>query len=132
MKSSLKGFFSFAVLAGIIIFGLACGGSDSGGSGEDPLKPSTGGAASRSDADLSLVGGDPITLDPAQAGDAGSATYIVEIFSGLVTLDKDLKIQPDIAESWDTSPDGKVYTFKLRKNALFHDGRPVTAEDFKY
>ncbi len=131
MKSSLKGFLTFVVLAGIVIVGLACGGNDSGGGGNAP-SDNQGGNVSRGDADLSLLGGDPITLDPAQAGDAGSATYIVEVFSGLVTLDKDLKIQPDLAESWEISPDGKVYTFKLRKNALFHDGRPVTAEDFKY
>jgi oligopeptide transport system substrate-binding protein len=115
----------------VLFLALACGGSDSGGGGGggDPLSPS-GGASSN--ADLSLLGGDPITLDPAQAGDSGSATYIVELFGGLVSLDKDLKIIPDLAESWDVSGNGTIYTFKLRRNALFHDGRPVTAEDVQY
>lgn len=76
--------------------------------------------------------GDPPTLDPALAGDADSAIYIVEIFSGLVTLDRNLKVVPDIAEKWDVSADGKTYTFTLRKEVKFHDGRPVTAQDFKY
>jgi oligopeptide transport system substrate-binding protein len=76
--------------------------------------------------------GDPPTLDPALASDADSSIYIVEIFSGLVTLDKNLKVVPDIAEKWDISPDGKTYTFYLRKEVKFHDGRPVTAQDFKY
>ena len=77
-------------------------------------------------------GGDPPTLDPALAGDAESAVYVAEIFSGLVTLDQNLKIQPDIAEKWDVSDDRKTYTFYLRKEVKFHDGRPVTAQDFKY
>ncbi|HLF77608.1 MAG TPA: ABC transporter substrate-binding protein, partial [Dehalococcoidia bacterium] len=134
MKYSLRGFLSLSVVAGVILFALACGGdSGGGGSGGDPLSPSNNqGGTSRSAGDLSLLGGDPITLDPALAGDAGSATYIAEVFGGLVTISKDLKIEPDIAESWEVSPDGKVYTFKLRRGALFHDGRPVTAEDFKY
>ncbi len=77
-------------------------------------------------------GSDPPTLDPQLSGDATSAEYIVEIFSGLVTLDKDLNIVPDIAERWDMSSDGKVYTFNLRKNAQFHNGKPVRAQDFEW
>ncbi len=77
-------------------------------------------------------GGDPPTLDPANTSDVESATYIVEIFSGLVGFNKDLKIVPDLAEKWDVSNDGKTYTFTLRQDAKFHDGRPVTAQDVKY
>ncbi|MDL1897594.1 hypothetical protein FBQ82_15120, partial [Anaerolineae bacterium CFX7] len=76
-------------------------------------------------------GGDPPTLDPANTSDVESATYIVEIFSGLVGFNKDLKIVPDLAEKWDVSNDGKTYTFTLRQDAKFHDGRPVTAQDVK-
>lgn len=75
---------------------------------------------------------DPPTLDPANTSDVESATYIVEIFSGLVGFNKDLKIVPDIAEKWDVSNDGKTYTFTLRQDVKFHDGRPVTAQDVKY
>ncbi|MBI5035625.1 MAG: peptide ABC transporter substrate-binding protein [Chloroflexi bacterium] len=77
-------------------------------------------------------GGDPPTLDPALAGDAESAVYVAEIFSGLVTLDQNLKVQPDIASKWEVSDDRMTYTFTLRKDVQFHDGRPVTAQDFKY
>jgi ABC-type transport system substrate-binding protein len=83
--------------------------------------------------ELRLFGEDPITLDPACASDAGSAEYIVEIFSGLVSFDKELNIIPDIATDWDVSPDGLTYTFHLRTNVLFHDAsRRVTAGDFKF
>jgi len=81
---------------------------------------------------LNLPGGDPSTLDPALTQDATSAGYIVEIFSGLVTLDWDLEVVPDIAESWALSDDGTTYTFHLRHDVKFHDGKPVTAQDFKY
>lgn len=82
--------------------------------------------------ELNLFGTEPTTLDPALCGDAVSGSYIVEIFSGLVTLNHDLEVVPDIAESWDISPDGKTYTFHLRDEVMFHDGREVTAGDFKY
>ncbi len=74
---------------------------------------------------------DPPTLDPHLTGDTTSAGVVVEVFSGLVALDTDLKLVPDIAESW-TIEDGTVYTFKLRPDAQFHNGKPVTAEDFKW
>ncbi|MEA1958766.1 MAG: peptide ABC transporter substrate-binding protein [Chloroflexota bacterium] len=82
--------------------------------------------------DLVLMGSDPATLDPVCCADATAAGYIVEIFSGLVALDKNLEVVPDIAESWDISADGTVYTFHLRDGVRFHDGREVTAGDFKY
>lgn len=81
---------------------------------------------------LVLVGADPATLDPHLVTDFESATYIVEIFSGLVSLNPDLEIVPDLAESWDVDESGTVYTFHLRQDAQFHDGRPVTAQDFKW
>lgn len=81
---------------------------------------------------LRIPGSDPPTLDPALTQDATSAGYIVEMFSGLVTIGQDLKIVPDLAKEWKVSPDGKTYTFTLRDDAKFHDGKPVTAKDFKY
>ena len=81
---------------------------------------------------LVVAGGDPPTLDPHLSGDATSAEYIVEIFSGLVNFDRDLNLIPDLAERWEISGDGRVYTFYLRENARFHDGKPVRAQDFKW
>lgn len=75
---------------------------------------------------------DPPTLDPHLTGDTTSAGVVVEIFSGLVSLSTDLQLEPEIAERWDISPDGRTYTFYLRSNARFHNGKPVTAQDFKW
>lgn len=81
---------------------------------------------------LNLAGAGPITLDPALAADSTSNSYIVQIFGGLARLDQNLQVAPDIASSWDTSSDGKTYTFHLRHDVKFDDGKPVTAADFKY
>ncbi len=50
---------------------------------------------------------------------------------GRVIYDKN-KLEPELAESWQVAPDGNSVTFKLRKNAKFHDGTPVTAKDVKW
>jgi len=81
---------------------------------------------------LNLYGTDPYTLDPALAGDATSNEYILQIFSGLVCLDDNLEPVPDIAKDWQISDDGLAYTFELRQDVFFHDGKQVTAYDFKY
>lgn len=75
---------------------------------------------------------DPPTLDPHKTSDTTSAFIIGEVYSGLVTLNTDLQIVPDIAERWDISDDGLVYTFHLLPDATFADGKPVTAQDFVY
>ena len=79
------------------------------------------------------LGADPPTLDPHMTTDATSATYIIEVFGGLVTIDTNLNIVPDLADGLpEVSPDGRVYTFHLREDAKFHNGKPVTAQDFKW
>ncbi len=79
---------------------------------------------------LSDVG--PITLDPAVSGDMSSHLYITHIFSGLVALDEELRVEADIATNWTVSEEGTRYVFELRDDVRFHSGRPVTAADFKY
>ena len=50
----------------------------------------------------------------------------------MVTLNLDLDVVPDLAESIAASADGRTYTFTLREDAKFHDGKPVTAEDVRW
>lgn len=90
--------------------------------------------ASRGEAvlDLRLVADPPTTLDPAMVEDSASAEYVDKIYSGLVGLDEDLNVVPEVAERWEVSADGTVYTFYLRPDVYFHSGRAATAEDFKY
>jgi oligopeptide transport system substrate-binding protein len=78
------------------------------------------------------LGADPPTLDPHLTTDVNSAIYAVEIFGGPMTIDKELAIVGDLAETWDVSLDGKTTTFRLNPNAKFHSGRSVTANDVKW
>lgn len=73
---------------------------------------------------------DALTLDPIHITDVRSKAVARQIYSTLVRFDKDLRLVPDLAESWDVSPDGLRFIFHLRKGAKFHNGREVTAEDF--
>ena len=81
---------------------------------------------------LTIYQSGPLTLDPHLVQDAASYFFVSQIFSGLVAFDRDLSIVGDLAESWDIEDGGKTYTFHLLGDARFHDGRAVTAQDFKY
>jgi oligopeptide transport system substrate-binding protein len=75
--------------------------------------------------------GEPSTLDPQ--GNTGNIEHniLLSLFEGLVRADpKNLSPQPGVAERWEISPDGEVYTFYLRKNARWSNGEPLTARDF--
>lgn len=77
---------------------------------------------------LILEGGEsdnPRENDPATTHSAGDNL----IFTGLVTFSDKLEIMPELAASWDISPDGTVYTFHFQPDAVFHNGRPFTAQD---
>src|SRR5690606_17063484 len=74
---------------------------------------------------LFLQSSQPHTLDPALTH-GGPDGALGHIFSGLVQLDTDLRVQPDLAAGWELDESGLLYTFYLYRNAVFHDGRPLT------
>lgn len=78
------------------------------------------------------VEGEPSSLTAHLATDTAAMMVAYNVFNGLIGLDEKLEPTPDLAEKWSVSPDGKVYTFELAKNAKWHDGKPVTAEDAEY
>ena len=78
------------------------------------------------------LGGEVSVLNPILSTDNVSAAVEGAIFSGLVTVNEKLEMVPDLAERWDVSPDGKTWTFHLRRNVKWHDGAPFTAEDVKF
>ncbi|MBK0347292.1 peptide ABC transporter substrate-binding protein [Aerococcaceae bacterium zg-ZJ1578] len=73
---------------------------------------------------------EPPTVDPALASDSASGAIIKNVFEGL-TMIKENKAVPGVAESWEMSEGGLVYTFKLRESK-WSNGEPVTAGDFEY
>lgn len=77
---------------------------------------------------------DPICLDPQVADSKEAKLMIANCFEGLVRLDKDYKIIPGVAESWEISKDGLTYTFKLRKDThwkLLNSFEDVLPEGYK-
>ena len=74
---------------------------------------------------------DVISMDSRYATDGMSFEMIAATVEGLETMDKDGKIVPALAESYDVSDDGLIYTFHLR-DAEWSNGTPVTAADFTY
>jgi len=75
---------------------------------------------------------EPTTFDPALVRDGPTIDLLFHVFEGLVQWDENNRLRPNLAESWSISADGRTYTFKLKKGVRFHNGREVTAEDFKY
>jgi len=72
-------------------------------------------------------------LDPTVAPAAAIGEVVhLSVLEGLTKINMDGKITPLLAESWSTDPDGKLYTFKLRKGVKFHDGEAFDASDVKF
>jgi peptide/nickel transport system substrate-binding protein len=71
-------------------------------------------------------------LDPHVTSQSVSHFIMLNIFDPLVSLRADGQVFPGLAESWTSSPDGLVWTFKLRPGVKFHDGTPLNAEAVKF
>jgi peptide/nickel transport system substrate-binding protein len=96
------------------------------------LAVGTSAFAARSDLVVGIVL-EPPHLDPT-AGAAAAIDEIVyaNVFEGLTRIGPNGEVQPALAENWEISDDGKVYTFKLRTGVKFHDGTDFDAEDVKF
>jgi len=76
---------------------------------------------------------EPVTMDPPQVTDLNSTRVIKRMFEGLTAQELGTyRIVPGLAERWEISKDGLLYTFHLRPNVKFHDGTPLTAEAVKF
>jgi oligopeptide transport system substrate-binding protein len=73
---------------------------------------------------------EPETLDPHRARGVSAANILRDLYEGLTTEAPDGAIVPGMAEKWDVSADGRVYTFTLRADARWSDGAPLVAADF--
>ena len=72
---------------------------------------------------------DPDVLDPARARTFVGRIVFASLCDRLVDITPDLKFVPQLAQSWSVGPDNKTLTFKLRTEAVFHDGTPIKAAD---
>jgi oligopeptide transport system substrate-binding protein len=115
---------SFVIFTGLSVFILSLG-----------MNASFAGAAVKPVEQVFHLGNgaEPKDLDPHVATGVPEHHILQNLFEPLVSKDpKTLEAVPGVAESWKLSKDGKVYTFKLRKNAKWSNGEPVTAQDFIY
>lgn len=86
-----------------------------------------------SDAEIIFVNGsEPQTLDPAKITGQLEGRLVSSLLEGLMRRDAEGRLQPASASSYEISPDAKTYTFRLRPEAKWSNGDPVTAEDFYY
>lgn len=126
------------VLAMVMALSLAaCGGSSAPAA---TAAPAAAGDAAPADTAAAASDGDKVlnvmveveveSLDPQVATDGTSFEVIADYTDGLTQMDADGAAIPAIAESWDVSEDGTVYTFHLRQDANWSNGEPVTADDF--
>src|SRR5271165_6817235 len=111
-------------LAAVVIFGIsvavaACSQHSTSSTGQDR--------------DVVLrrgIGGEPSSLDPATATDTFSLQVIQDLYEGLTSESSSGEVVPGVASSWTVDSTGTQYTFNLRTNARWSNGKPVRAQDF--
>ena len=129
------------VLAMVMALSLAACGSSASSAPAATAAPAAAGDAAPADT-AAASDGDKVlnvmveveveSLDPQVATDGTSFEVIANYTDGLTQMDADGAAVPAIAESWDVSEDGTVYTFHLRQDANWSNGEPVTANDFVF
>lgn len=107
--------------------------------GTNPATPPAPSAAAVSDdkpayGDMIIRGsiGDASVLLPVLASDSASFDITGLIYNGLVRYDKDIRLEGELAEKWEISPDNLKIKFFLRKDVKWQDGKPFTAKDVKF
>ena len=78
------------------------------------------------------LGDEPPSMDPTKQADTVSGFWLGHLYEGLMAYDQQGNVVLGAAEKMDVSPDKKTYTFKIRKNAKWHDGKPLRAQDFEF
>jgi oligopeptide transport system substrate-binding protein len=118
-----------AALALTMAFGALAGCSTPGGGTQSSAQ--SGAAAGSEKIFRFSITGNPPTMDPQKSNSALSIDVQYHLFDGLMRDDNG-KVEPGVAESYDVSDDGLTYTFHLRSDSKWSDGKTVTAEDCVY
>jgi oligopeptide transport system substrate-binding protein len=112
-----------ALLVPVLALAALCGCSRS-------PRGAPGAAAPRQAVLVRGLGAEPDSLDPQKARSVEAQRVLRDICEGLTTLDESGGVAPGIAAHWQVSPDGRTYTFTLRRSARWSNGQPVVAADF--
>jgi peptide/nickel transport system substrate-binding protein len=94
--------------------------------------PATAGQPVRGGTLVIAAAADPGQFNPAITTAGGTHFVADSLYNGLIFLDEQLTPKPDLADSWDISPDGKTYTFHLHPGVMWHDGQPFSSADVKF
>jgi len=113
------------LLAALILVGCAEGAPD------EKVRSGSG-VLARGDALVTGSIGEPSNLIPILSADSASSDVAGLVYNGLVRYDKNLKLEGDLAKSWEVSPDGLEITFHLRRGVKWHDGHEFTSRDVLY
>lgn len=119
------------IIAVAVAVALAAGCAKKKDAAESPA-PSSGVAPAYGDAIVEGSIGDVSGFLTAVTSDSASHTAAGYVFNGLVRYDRNLKLEGELAESWEVSPDGRKITFHLRKGVTWHDGKPFTSGDVMF
>lgn len=76
--------------------------------------------------------GEKQSMDPADMHSGDDAYHIFSVYDRLLGVDSNFQVKPELAESWESSEGGKVWTFQLRKGVKFHDGSDFDSGDVVY
>ncbi len=126
------------VRAGVVVVAMALLAlSCSAGNGTDTPSASTSSTASAGEPRFggTLVVGtnaDPGALNPGITTSVPTHVVTGPMFNGLVGIDQELQPTPDLATSWEVSPDGLTTTFRLAQDVRWHDGQPFSSADVKF
>ena len=134
MKKRWKQAVSLLLVSAMAVGLAACGASskDRAASAGATTTAANGGSASGT-SDLNVMLETPVeALDPQQAVDGTSFEVIADYTDGLYQMDKDGEAVPALAADTQISEDGLSYTFKIRDDAKWSNGEPVTAQDFVF
>ena len=128
-----------SLLAVLAIVAAACGSGTTaeggGGTGSEPAEATSEGGAAGGDASTLVVGNTevPSHLDPAVVYEKLASDVLYNTTNRLVEFAPgETEVGPGLATEWETSDDGKTYTFTLREGVTFHDGSDLTSEDVKW
>lgn len=116
-----------------LIFGLATALLViSGCTGNSSSSSASGGGKNAGNIFRYAIVTNPTSLDPAIVQDGDTIDMLQQSYEGLVAWGENNEPVPNLAEKWSISPDGKVYTFTIKKGVKFFNGRELTADDFKF
>ena len=134
-----KAFLAIAMAASLTMGLAGCGGKTGAPAADNGTSAATGNGGADAatvtagTSDLNIMLETPVeSLDPQQATDGTSFEVIANFTDGLMQMDADGKAVNALAESYEISTDGLTYTFKIRSDANWSNGTPVTAADFVF